>query len=46
MKKDDVESRFVSSFYVIHLLVFDKKAHLMLLNEILLIGRMNLIIVL
>ena len=43
MKKDDGDSRSVFSFYVIHLLEFDKKTYLMLLNEI---GRMNLIIVL
>ena len=36
-KKDDADSRLDFSFDIIHLLIFDKKAHLILLNEILLI---------
>ena len=36
-KKDGADSRLDFSFDIIHLLIFDKKAHLILLNEILLI---------
>ena len=36
-KKDGPDSRLDFSFDIIHLLIFDKKAHLILLNEILLI---------